>query len=258
MTRLPKDYSKNVIYKLVCNDLNILGCYVGHTTDFTRRKAYHKSDCNNENGEHYNYKVYQIIRENGGFQNYSMIEIEKYPCRDENESTARERHWFEILNSGLNTNVPNRSRQEYYEDHKEEMRQYYADNRDNRLIKNKQHYADNRDNILIKQRQYDATHKEEIATRRKQPFTCECGKTSTWDNKSRHLKSKFHLQYMERIMSSTDSTIPVVPPITAEQFDCGICYIPLAQFENTKQNKEINDDHLYFSNHYDFMHSHAI
>ena len=29
------DYSRTVLYKTVCNDLNITDCYVGHTTDFT-------------------------------------------------------------------------------------------------------------------------------------------------------------------------------------------------------------------------------
>jgi hypothetical protein len=249
MPRLPKDYSKNVIYKLVCNDLNILGCYVGHTTDFTRRKQRHKSDCNSEKGEKYNFKVYKTIRENGGWDNYSMIEVEKYPCRDENEATSKEREWFERLNSNLNTQHPNRSRQEY-------KRQHYIDNREESLIKMRQYNKDHKEEILIQQRQHYADHKEEIATRRKQTFTCECGRVTTWGNKSNHLKTKFHLQYMERIMSSTDSTIPdmTIEDDADTQLVHGICYIPLAQFENIKQQKEINDDHFYFSNHYDFMH----
>jgi len=28
------DYSKTIIYKLVCNDPNVMEMYVGHTTDF--------------------------------------------------------------------------------------------------------------------------------------------------------------------------------------------------------------------------------
>jgi hypothetical protein len=76
MPRLPKNYSKNIIYKLVCNDLTIKECYVGHTTDFTRRKSEHKRTCNNENGEYYNTKVYKTIRENGGWICWTMIEIE--------------------------------------------------------------------------------------------------------------------------------------------------------------------------------------
>jgi hypothetical protein len=95
MPRLTIDYSKTVIYKIVCNDLNIIGCYVGHTTDFIRRKQSHKSHCTNEKDKKkYDFKVYKTIRENGGWDNYSMIEIEKYPCKDANEATAKEREWF--------------------------------------------------------------------------------------------------------------------------------------------------------------------
>ena len=43
MPRKEIDYSKTVIYKIVCNDLNVKDVYVGHTTDFTKRKATHKS-----------------------------------------------------------------------------------------------------------------------------------------------------------------------------------------------------------------------
>jgi hypothetical protein len=75
-------------------------------------------------------------------------------------------------------------------------------------------------------------------------------------NKSNHLKTKFHLQYVESIPVVPVVQSQIVPPITAIQLTRGICYIPLAQFENIKQQEEINDDHLYFSNHYDFMYQH--
>ena len=38
MPRKNCDYSRTVIYKIVCNDLNITDCYVGHTTEFTKEK----------------------------------------------------------------------------------------------------------------------------------------------------------------------------------------------------------------------------
>ena len=121
MPRLPIDYSKTVIYKLVCNDLSITESYVGSTTDFVRRKAGHKSDCTNEKGPHYNYKVYKIIRDNGGWAEWCMVEIEKYPCNDANEATSRERYWFGIMNSNLNTIYPHRTRAQYRADNKESI-----------------------------------------------------------------------------------------------------------------------------------------
>jgi hypothetical protein len=38
MPKQPINYENTIIYKIVCNNLNINDCYVGHTTDFTRRK----------------------------------------------------------------------------------------------------------------------------------------------------------------------------------------------------------------------------
>jgi len=113
MPKKEMDYSKTIIYKIVCNDLNITECYVGHTTNFVQRKNFHKTSCNNQKTHNSNYKIYQTIRDDGGWDNWSMIEVEKYPCNDINEATARERHWYEQLNSKLNSRYPGRTKKEY-------------------------------------------------------------------------------------------------------------------------------------------------
>ena len=66
MPKVNVNYENTVIYKIVCNDLNITDCYVGSTTDFTTRKSHHKSSCNNETDSRYHLKVYKMIRDNGG------------------------------------------------------------------------------------------------------------------------------------------------------------------------------------------------
>ena len=80
MPRKAIDYSKCLIYKIVCNDLSITDLYVGHTTDFSVRKNKHKSVCNNKKNKSYNLKIYQTIREHGGWENWSMILVEYFPC----------------------------------------------------------------------------------------------------------------------------------------------------------------------------------
>ena len=45
MPRYNTDYSKLVIYKIVCEDSKVEDIYVGHTTDFNNRKNVHKQDC---------------------------------------------------------------------------------------------------------------------------------------------------------------------------------------------------------------------
>ena len=97
MPKVPLNYQNTVIYKIVCNDLNIEDVYVGHTTNFTKRKYQHKSSSQNKNGKSYELKLYKSIREDGGFENWSMIEIEKYPCNDLQEASKRERYYYELL-----------------------------------------------------------------------------------------------------------------------------------------------------------------
>jgi hypothetical protein len=93
------NYENTIIYKLCCQDLNVPYVYVGHTTNFVKRKSGHKTDCNNNNGSKYNFKVYQTIRDNGGWENWSMIKIEDYACSDKLEASKRERYWYEIFNA---------------------------------------------------------------------------------------------------------------------------------------------------------------
>jgi hypothetical protein len=74
---------------------------------------------------------------------------------------------------------------------------------------------------------------------------------SYWMINVRRMNKDFMYRYGKYM--NRDTVVQVVPPITDMQLVQGICYIPLAQFENIKQQKEINDDHSYFSNHYDYM-----
>ena len=121
MPRTSVNYQNTIIYKIVCNDLNVKDLYVGHTTDFKRRKSQHKSICINEKSNRYNLKIYQTIRQNGGWNDWKMIEIEKYPCNDSNEATSRERLWFETLEAKLNMIFPQRSKNEYVETNKDKL-----------------------------------------------------------------------------------------------------------------------------------------
>ena len=134
MPKVEMDYSKTIIYKLVCKDINITDIYIGHTTNFTKRKNQHKSNCNNPNSKNYNLFVYKFIRNNGGWENFNMIEIEKYNCNDKLEACKRERHWIEELKSILNKYIPSRTSEEYRKDNKENKKIYDDNNKDECII----------------------------------------------------------------------------------------------------------------------------
>ena len=113
------DYSKSIIYKLCCKDINIKEIYIGSTTNFKRRKCEHKFICNNSNNKKYNLNVYKFIRANGNWDNWDMVIIEKFECNDNLELHRRERYWLENLQATLNMCIPNRSKKEWEDDNKE-------------------------------------------------------------------------------------------------------------------------------------------
>ena len=94
---MKRDYSKTIIFKIVCNDLNIKDLYIGSTTDFIRFKAFLKRTSLNN----FTNLLYKTINENGTFANWSVIEIEKFPCVDGNEAKARIRYYEEIFTANL-------------------------------------------------------------------------------------------------------------------------------------------------------------
>ena len=180
MPKTPTDYSKTLIYKIVCNDLNIKDCYVGHTTNWIKRKSAHKTNCNNQNRKEHNHNVYKFIRQNGGWGNWEMIEIKKYPCNDKREAEAEERRYYEQLNSNLNTYRPFTTK-----DEKKEQRKDY----------DKNYNEKNKDKIKEINKNYNENNKDKKNAKNK----CECGGKYTHSNISIHLKTKKHQNYINNL-----------------------------------------------------------
>jgi hypothetical protein len=126
MPRNPIDYSKTIFYKIVCKDITITDLYVGSTTDFKARKGNHKSKCNNVTEPTYNFKVYQFMRENGGWENWDMVMIHRQSCVDKLEAHKMERGFIETFGATLNSCVPSRTGKEWYGDNKDRVRDIQA------------------------------------------------------------------------------------------------------------------------------------
>ena len=162
MPKIDMNYQNTIIYKIVCKDLSITDCYVGSTTNFIQRKYRHKTSCNNINNKAYKVNVYVFIRANYGWENWDMIEIEKYPCNDLNEALKRERYWIETLKATLNKVIPSRTQKEYREDNKNKIlnhqKIYYQNNADKIKADGKLYYENNADKIKATVKQYALEH----------------------------------------------------------------------------------------------------
>ena len=97
------DYSNTIIYKIYCKDESLKDIYVGHTTNFIQRKYSHKIDSNDLKKK---LKIYETIRNNGGWSNWDMIEIAKYSCKDVTEARIKEQYHYNELKASLNSYPP--------------------------------------------------------------------------------------------------------------------------------------------------------
>jgi len=94
-------------YKISCNDNNINDCYIGRTNNFNHRKAQHKYNCNSQNVKHYNYKLYNIIRKNGGWENWNIQILENNEYNNINDIKIKENKYIYDFNASLNTQINN-------------------------------------------------------------------------------------------------------------------------------------------------------
>ena len=187
------DYSKTIIYKIHHAEKPDL-IYVGHTTNFIKRKSYHKYASKESES-----KLYKMIRENGGFECFNMVPIMEYPCESEIQATIQEEKCRLELSATMNSigciynpdlikankkvyRIKNKemiteSNKLYYENHKEKRKEY-------------------RESIKESQKEiwkaWREKHKERLRELKNTVETCSCGLTYTHSNKSQHLKSKAH------------------------------------------------------------------
>jgi len=130
-------------YRIYCKDTNITDCYVGHTKNFKKRKQTHKDRCKTKT-----YNIYTKIRENGGWENWIMEELENTNFDDKREAVIREQELILEHNAKLNTydatlniiklrDTANKIQKNYYEKNKEKIlekaREVYA-KKNNQLL----------------------------------------------------------------------------------------------------------------------------
>jgi len=174
MPKVPIDYNNTIIYKIEHIEKDDL-VYVGHTTNWDRRKYQHKKCCNNENSSKHNYKLYQMVKDNGGRDKFRMIEVEKYPCSDRREADKRETEIMKELKANLNTYKSYTTKEEkseqdkkYREENKDKMNEYYENNKQIIKERSKLRYETNKEMIKEKSKDYGIKNESSIKVKRKE------------------------------------------------------------------------------------------
>jgi hypothetical protein len=221
------DYSETVIYKIVPNN-ELKYCYVGNTCDIECRIKNHRSNCENFNSKAYNRLLYKTIRENGGWSEWSLIVIEKFPCNNDIEARQKEQFYIKELNANLNIirafrtedekieqiNKDNRTPEQirektkkYYNENKEICNEtsklYYHTNKEYFEEKRKEYYELHKEELSEKSKIYRELNKEKIKQRDFEIIKCVCGKSFIKKSKSRHEKTLKHLDYINNLTNTT-------------------------------------------------------
>jgi hypothetical protein len=208
------DYAKTIIYKLVNYDYPDL-VYVGSTTNFTKRKQNHKESCLNEKSKKHNLKVYTNIRENDGWENWSMIKICDYPCGNRREAELEEDRYMTELKANMNSHRASRTYKQYYDDNKEKIQEYKKEYNEQNKEKIKKYREDNKEKIQEYKKEYNKeyqeTNKEKLKDKKKEYYEinkttilknmkelvkCECGCEVSKSNLKIHQTSKKHISLM--------------------------------------------------------------
>jgi len=197
-----------IIYRISHKTLEGLD-YVGSTTDFERRKAHHKSCCLNTNLDQCNLKIYQLIRANGGWDQFDMIVIKTMVCCKQEALIEEEKYRIE-LNATLNSNYAIESKEHVRKKHLQTEKKRYEQNKEQILKKRKEFYQENwdqirkqkaeeyqrnKEQILKQQAEYRQQNREKLTEK----FDCACGGKYTYESKSKHSKTKRHQDYLANL-----------------------------------------------------------
>ena len=113
------DYSNSTIYVIYCND-NVKLDYIGSTKNYLLRRNNHKSDSKTSN-----FLLHKTIRENGGWENFTMTKIANVNCKSKEELNQIEEYYLKLFKTKLNT----RKAKQTIEEQREYRRNYYNQKR---------------------------------------------------------------------------------------------------------------------------------
>ena len=140
--------------------------YIGHTKNFVQRKRSHKSRCLDVDNKCHHFKIYQTIRENGGWDNCEMVPIEEYECETQLQARIREEQLLKEYNANMNSRNAYTDKQEYINAHKEESKErckrWYENNKERHAEYRKEYYEANKEKLDQKKKEYREANKEKM------------------------------------------------------------------------------------------------
>ena len=187
------NYQNGKIYMIMTENSNDI--YIGSTTQ-TLEARLEEHESRFRRGVKY-YSSYEILKQG----NYKIVLIKNFACNSKIELETEETKFQKDL-----VCVNNRLARMTEEEKRQYNKQYKIDNKEKIKQQRKQYRIDNKESIkqynianIEKIKQYRIDNKERLKHYKSEKFGCVCDGKYTRGHKSKHLKSKKHLDYLESI-----------------------------------------------------------
>jgi hypothetical protein len=177
------DYSSTPVsfYKFVCKNPDILFSYLGHTTNYIKRKSDHKSHCSNSKDKAHKIPLYVFMRKNGGFENWNMIVIHTQICKNKRDAERIETELMEQQQFKLNAMKAYVSEEqhkeqiakyavEYYEQHKEQVAEYNKQHKEQKAKYDVEYRQNNKEQITICNNEYYKLNRDVINAKQRAKY----------------------------------------------------------------------------------------
>jgi hypothetical protein len=212
--------SKGHIY-MIFTPLDNSFSYIGSTFNrIHKRFQGHKAQFNSWVKDKNNKKIKKcaIFKyfEKYGIENFKIILIKSYNVVRINQKDHKHLHAYELLWINRSKNCVNEllpfnplkkleykeQKKKYYKENKnklaEQQKEYSEKNKEKIAEYQKKHYKNNKQKIAEQQKNYKENNKEAISAKSKIKYTCVCNSIITIHNKSKHEKTKKHIQFCEK------------------------------------------------------------
>jgi hypothetical protein len=192
---MDNSYENGKIYKIIDNTNG--NFYVGSTnyvklcSRLGKHRGYLK-DYMNGSSQKYYASMEILINEN-----YKILLLETYPCKNRDELRMKEQEWIDKLRCDKIVN----KRNAYVS--KEDMiikkKQYYEDNKEEMNINSKNYREEHKEELKIKRKIYQEKHEEKILATKRERIDCpNCKKNVRRYDLTRHKRSQRCLDFVEK------------------------------------------------------------
>ena len=174
-------YARGKIYSIYNSDTDSL--YIGSTIDtLNSRLLHHKSVFKKwKLGKYHYVSSFECFTTN----NYKINLEYEYPCDTFKELIKEEGKLIKLFGCCVNKKIPGRTREEYYQDNREEICERVNNYR-----------LENYEKIKLKKKEYYRQNQQRIIDKHSKVIICECGDETTYGHHARHRKTQRHKQMM--------------------------------------------------------------